>query len=44
MPVADAILTNKSTAGHGTLVMAEEQTAGIGRRAREWKSSPKGNL
>lgn len=40
------IASNAIKNGHpsGTLILAEEQTAGRGREGREWKSQPKGNL
>ncbi|MBK1668281.1 biotin--[acetyl-CoA-carboxylase] ligase [Rhodovibrio sodomensis] len=36
-------LVRAQDAGHGTLVWAQEQTAGRGRRGRSW-TSPRGNL
>lgn len=44
MDLAKAELAAKGTAAHGTMIMAEEQTAGIGRRGRDWTSQPQGNI
>lgn len=34
----------RNGAAHGTVVVAEEQTAGKGRRGRQWESPPGGNI
>lgn len=44
MALADEILhTEGGTSAHGTIVLAESQTAGVGRRGRSWQSA-QGNL
>lgn len=42
MPLAAAAASTPES--HGLVVMAEEQTAGVGRRQRAWVSKPNGNL
>lgn len=44
MTLADQLLTVEGTAAHGSIVLAESQTAGVGRRGRSWQSAPLGNL
>tara|TARA_B110001452_G_scaffold266701_1_gene274299 strand:+ start:1021 stop:1857 length:837 start_codon:yes stop_codon:yes gene_type:complete len=45
MTDADAFLCAEgAAAAHGLLVLAEAQTAGVGRRGRSWESAPDGNL
>ena len=45
MGLADALLKAEgAAAAHGAVVLAETQTAGIGRRGRSWESAPAGNL
>jgi hypothetical protein len=44
MTVADAKHKSDGLRAHGTVVMAEEQTGGLGRRGRGWVSQPSGNL
>ena len=43
MPLADTRARNEGTGAHGAIVIAESQTAGVGRRGRSWQS-PLGNL
>ena len=33
-----------AAAAHGSIILAEKQTAGVGRRGRSWESPPDGNL
>ena len=45
MTVADELLQAEgAAAAHGLVVLAESQTAGVGRRGRAWQSAPDGNL
>ena len=45
MGLADALLKAEgAAAAHGAVVLAETQTAGVGRRGRSWESTPAGNL
>ena len=45
MTVADELLQAEgAAAAHGLVVLAETQTAGVGRRGRAWQSAPDGNL
>ena len=45
MTIADEVLRAEgATAAHGLVVLAETQTAGIGRRGRAWQSASDGNL
>ena len=45
MTVADEMLQAEgAAAAHGLIVLAETQTAGVGRRGRAWQSTPDGNL
>ena len=45
MGLADALLKAEgAAAAHGAVVLAETQTAGVGRRGRSWESAPAGNL
>ncbi|MDD9859488.1 MAG: biotin--[acetyl-CoA-carboxylase] ligase [Nitrospira sp.] len=41
---ATAFTLARSGAGHGTAVLAESQTAGVGRQSRPWVSPPRRNL
>lgn len=40
----EALTSRGPTAAHGHIVLADEQTAGVGRRGRPWVSQPRGNL
>ena len=44
MTLADELLRSEGSQAHGTVIIAEQQTAGIGRRGRNWISQPLGNL
>ena len=45
MTIADEMLRAEGAgAAHGLVVLADEQTAGIGRRGRAWQSASDGNL
>lgn len=44
MTLADAQLKADGSAAHGAVILAEQQTAGVGRRGRSWISQPLGNL
>ncbi len=44
MPLADERLRAEGAAAHGSVILAEAQTAGVGRRGRSWLSAPLGNL
>jgi len=44
MTLADELLSAEGNAAHGTVILAEQQTAGVGRRGRSWISQPLGNL
>lgn len=43
MTLADDLLAAEGGDAHGTIILAESQTAGVGRRGRSWESS-QGNL
>lgn len=44
MLLADARARTNGSNAHGMVVIAEGQTAGVGRRGRSWQSQPLGNL
>lgn len=45
MTLADELVSSDGTfAAHGAVILAEQQTAGLGRRGRSWLSAPLGNL
>jgi BirA family biotin operon repressor/biotin-[acetyl-CoA-carboxylase] ligase len=44
MTLADELLRAEGRQSHGSIVLAESQTAGLGRRGRSWQSMPLGNL
>ena len=45
MTLADErVRSEGATAAHGSIIIAETQTGGIGRRGRSWLSPPRGNL
>ena len=45
MTIADEVLRAEgAAAAHGLVVLAETQTAGVGRRGRAWQSAADGNL
>jgi len=44
MALADDLLRAEGSQSHGSIVLAESQTAGVGRRGRSWQSMPLGNL
>ena len=45
MTLADERIRNEgAAAAHGSIILAETQTGGIGRRGRSWLSPPTGNL
>ncbi|EGD76794.1 hypothetical protein PTSG_08145 [Salpingoeca rosetta] len=44
MTVAQEVLKTEGRAAHGKGFLCEEQTAGIGRRGRDWRSAANGNI
>lgn len=44
MPLAEEASAAGGVGAHGTLIVADKQTKGIGRRNRGWASEPEGNL
>lgn len=44
MTLADAQVKAEGHDSHGAIILAEMQTAGVGRRGRSWESRPLGNL
>ncbi len=44
MTLAKERLQSAGTAAHGAVTLAEEQTKGIGRRDRPWRSAAAGNI
>lgn len=44
MTLADELVRREGSAAHGTVIVADSQSGGVGRRGRSWLSPPMGNL